>query len=275
MAADDSCRPAAVPTGARDWSPVAPSWERKPEHGDLWRRVATLPALALNRVELELLGPVAGRTTLVLGAGDGLAALALAALGARVLVADASSSLLDVLLVRTQLLGLNIAYRQVDTTELDTLPPESTRLVYAAHLAPRTRQLDRAYRDVHRLLEPGGRVVVTEYHPVRRIWKPEPGAPRAATSYFERCRERLEVDGASSHVPGSELARHDYQWTVSDQFHYLTAAGLRVVALEEVGEVRQDWELPNLRGLPEQLVLAADKPADRDAGPAGPAAGAV
>ncbi|MFO7638219.1 MAG: class I SAM-dependent methyltransferase [bacterium] len=219
-----------------------------------------MPALALNRVELELLGPVAGRMTLVVGTGDGLAALALAALGARVAVADASSSLLDVLLVRTQLLGLNIEYRQLDLAELDQLQPDGYGIVYAAHLAPRTPRLDLLYRHIHRLLEPGGRVVVTEYHPVRRIWRPEPGALRSAASYFERCRAKEESDGADSFIPGSELARQVYQWTVSDQFYYLTATGLRVAAIEEVGEVRQDWEVPNLRGLPEQLVIAADKP---------------
>ncbi|MFO7676024.1 MAG: class I SAM-dependent methyltransferase [bacterium] len=252
--------PEAAPPGRREWSLVAPAWERKPDQQNLWRRVPTMPALALSRVELDLLGPVAGIATLVIGVGDGLAALALAALGARVLVADASSSMLDLVLVRTQLLGLNIAYRQLDATELDQLPAGGHRLAYAAHLAPRTPRLDHIYRSVHRLLEPGGRFVVTEHHPVRRIWRPEPGALRSTVSYFERCREWLEVDGSSSHVPGSELARHDYQWTVADHFHYLTAAGLRVAALEEIGEVKQDWEVPNLRGLPEQLIIAADKP---------------
>jgi len=244
----------------RDWSPVAPSWERKPDQKDLWRRVATMPALALNRVELELLGTVAGLSTLIIGTGDGLAPLALAALGARVVVADASSSLLDVLLVRTQVLGLNIEYRQLAASEFDQLPDAGFRYVYAAHLAPRTEHLDLLYRQAARLLEPGGRLVVTEYHPVRRIWKPEPGALRAAVSYFERRRERRETDGADSYVPGGELARFDFQWTVADRVFYATAAGLRLAALEEVGEVRQDWEVPNMKGLPEQLVLAADRP---------------
>lgn len=248
------------PLERREWSPVAPGWERKPDQQDIWRRVATMPALALNRVELELLGAVAGRMTLVIGAGDGLAALALAALGARVTVADASSSLLDVLLVRTQVLGLNIEYRQLDITELEQLQADGFGVIYAAHLAPRTARLDLLYRQAYLLLEPGGRLVLNEYHPVRRIWKQEPGALRAEFSYFERFRPREEGAGFDGYIPGSELARQDYQWTVSDHFHYLAAAGFRVAALEEVGEVRQDWEIPNLRGLPEQLIIAADKP---------------
>jgi hypothetical protein len=88
-----------------------------------------------------------------------------------------------------------------------------------------------------------------------------PGHPQAECSYFDRRRPREEEDDLipDPNAPGTSLGRFDYCWTVADHFSALTAAGFRVVAIEEVGDVHQKWEIPNLKGLPEQLVLAADR----------------
>ena len=58
------------------------------------------------------------------------------------------------------------------------------------------------------------------------------------------------------------LSKYDFSWTVADHFGALTAARFCVAALVEIGDVRQKWELPNLKGLPEQLILAADRDGD-------------
>lgn len=244
-----------------DWVPTAPAWQRDPDDADIWRRVPTMPALALNRVELELLQPVAGRSVAVIGVGQGLVPLALAALGGRVTAVDPSASYLDMLMIRAQLVGVELAFRQCELERLEALGEASCGLVYAAGVAPQVADLTAFYRAVARLLEPGGRLVVTEYHPVRRIWRQEPGAPRARFSYFDRVRNIDEEWPGDPTMVNAGFCRCDYQWTVADHFRALNSARLRVVALEEVGDVRQRWELPNLTGLPEQLVVAADRPA--------------
>lgn len=247
----------------RDWTPVAPGWERNPDDNELWRRVATMPALALNAVELDLLMPVAGRSIAVLGVGQGLAPLALAALGGRVTALDPSTSYLDMLMVRTQLVGVEVAYRECGLEKLAVLGDGSCGLVYAAGVAPQVSDLEAFYGEVRRVLQPGGRLVVTEYHPVRRIWKQEPGAPRAKFSYFDRVRPIDDDWQGDPTMANTGFCQSDYQWTVADHFNCLKAARLRVVAIEEIGDVRQQWEVPNLRGLPEQLVIAADRPPGR------------
>ncbi len=246
-------------TARRDWCPVAPGWERNPDDNDLWRRVAVMPTLALNAVELDLIQPVAGRSVAVIGVGQGLAALALAALGGRVTAVDPSTSYLDVLMVRAQLVGVEVALRQGGLDKLDALADGSCGLVYAAGAAPQVSDLAGFYRAVSRVLEPGGRLVVNEYHPVRRIWKQEPGALRAKFSYFDRVRQIDDEWPGDPTQVNTGFTPNDYQWTVADHFNCLVAAGLKPAALEEVGEVRQHWEVPNLRGLPEQLIIAADR----------------
>jgi ubiquinone/menaquinone biosynthesis C-methylase UbiE len=244
----------------RDWVPVAQTWQRNPDDRELWRQVPVMPALAFTTTELDLFGIVTGRRVCVLGIGEGCNALALAALGARVTAVDPTQSFLDMLVVKTQLVGVEIGYVQTEYLTLAALPDRSHHLCYSAQIAPRISDLGRFYAEVFRVLAPGGRLLVNEYHPVRRIWKQEPGHPRVRCSYFERRRERDE-DGSSDPWSGAAvLERHDYQWTVSDHFYHLTQAGFRVAALEEVGDVREHWEIPNLKGLPEQLILAADRP---------------
>lgn len=243
----------------RDWTPVAPGWERKPEDANIWRRAATMPSLALNAVELNLVQPIAGRSVAVIGVGQGLAALALAALGGRVTAVDPSTSYLDMLMVRAQLVGVELTFRQCELARLEVLGDGSCGLVYAAQVAPQVKDLAAFYREVGRVLEPGGRLLINEYHPVRRIWKQEPGAPRAKFSYFDRVRPLDDEWQGDPTLANTGFSPADYQWTVADQFNCLVEAGLAVCALEEVGEVRQHWEVPNLRGLPEQLVIAADR----------------
>lgn len=247
----------------RDWVSVAQTWVRDPEDKEPWRRIATMPALALNLAEQELIGPAAGRAVCALGVSDGMAALALAAMGARVTVADPSQSLLDMLMIRARIIGLELNFVQTELLDLSAIHDRSFQLAYAAQATRQLEDIDRFYAEVYRILGPGGRLIVTEYHPVRRIWKQEPGHPRAECSYFDRRRTRDEDELIPDpNAPGLTLGRFDFSWTVSDHFGALAAVGFRVSALEEVGDVHQKWEIPNLKGLPEQLVLAADRDGD-------------
>jgi SAM-dependent methyltransferase len=244
----------------RYWVPVAQTWVRDPEDKEPWRRIATMPALALNLIEQELIGTAAGRAVCALGVSDGMAPLALAAMGARLTVADPSQSMLDMLMIRARIIGVELDFVQTDLCDLAALSSGSFELAYAAQATRQIEDIHGFYSEVHRILSPGGRFIVNEYHPVRRIWKQEPGHPRAECSYFDRRRVREDAELIPDpNAPGVSLGKFDFSWTVSDHFGALAAAGFRVTALEEIGDVRQKWELPNLKGLPEQLVLAADR----------------
>jgi SAM-dependent methyltransferase len=243
------------------WVPVAPSWERNPDEKDLWRRVATMPSLALNSMELELFGPVAGRAICVFGVGDGFAALALGAMGARVSVVDPVQSLLDMVLVRAQIIGMEMDLIPAELSSLTATRDDTFSFGYAAQVLHQIADPVRFYSEACRVLLPGGRLIVNQYHPFRRIWRQEPGHPQVQYSYFERRRFHEEEDLPRDPVaPDATFGRFDFNWTISDHFRSLHDAGFVPSAIEEVGDVRQKWEIPNLKGLPEQLILAADKP---------------
>lgn len=222
-----------------------------------------MPTLALNVAEQELIGPAGGRTTCVLGVGDGMAALALAAMGARVTIADPSQSLLDMMMIRARIVGVDMSFVQTDICDLSALRNSTFQLAYAAQVTRQFDNIDRFYAEAYRILCSGGRLVINEYHPFRRIWKQEVGQPQVQCSYFDRRHPREEEDLIPDpNAPGACLGRYDFSWTVSDHLNALIAAGFRIAALEEVGDVRQKWEIPNMKGLPEQLVIAADRTAD-------------
>ncbi|MGQ9678112.1 MAG: class I SAM-dependent methyltransferase [bacterium] len=246
---------------ARDYIPVAPVWERNPEDSDICRRVVVMPSLALNQAEREFLGTITGKRLFVIGSGDGIAPLALAAMGAKVRVIDPSHSSLDVIMVRAQVVGVELDYHEVEFTNLSSLGENACEIVYSAQIAGLIEHLDAFYRQIFFILEPGGRLVINEYHPIRRIWKQEPGLPKLAFSYFERRHPRTEDDfEKDTLITGKAFGRYTYHWIVSDHFYFLTQAGFKVIGLEEVGDARQHWEIPNLTGMPEQLVIAAEKP---------------
>ena len=131
----------------RDWVPVAQTWVRDPEDKEPWRRIATMPALALNLVEQELIGSAAGRAVCMLGVNDGMAALALAAMGARVTVLDPSQSLLDMLMIRARIIGVELDFVQTELLELSAIHDQSFQLGYAAQATRQLDDIDRFYAE--------------------------------------------------------------------------------------------------------------------------------
>lgn len=243
-----------------DWIPVAPTWQQDPDDRDIWRRVAVMPALALNRAEMDFLGTVAGQPVCVVTVGDGMAPIALAALGAKVTVVDPTNGALDVLMVRAQVVGFDIQYTQCELKDLCGVSDGGFSIVYAAQATGLVSDLDLFYKCLFKVIRPGGRIVLNEYHPFRRIWRPEPGSPRAGRSYFERQRPRTDEEVEDISEPGRIFERYQFNWTIADQLRSMREAGFVLAGMEEVGDTRQRWEVPNLSGLPEQLVLAADRP---------------
>jgi ubiquinone/menaquinone biosynthesis C-methylase UbiE len=169
--------------------------------------------------------------------------------------------MLDMLLVRARIVGVELNLIQSDLTDLAAVRPGTFQLAYAAQATHQLDDIVRFYSETFRILGPTCRLVINEYHPIRRIWKQEPGQPRVQHSYFDRRRTRDEEDLVPDpNSPFNTISRYEFNWTISDHCHALLSVGFRIAAIEEVGDVRQKWEIPNMKGLPEQLVIAADRP---------------
>lgn len=243
-------------TNRRGWDIRAATWTAGAERSGVWHRWHREPDLALHARERHWLGDVAGQRIAVLGSGDNAVVFALAGLGAHVTSVDISQNQFDVARRRAAEFGLAIAFVCSDVTELTALADGSFDLVFTGgHVAVWVSDLNRFYAEAVRILRPGGRLVVSEYHPFRRPWKPEHDRLEIEFSYFDRGPHEWPSETG---VPG--LMQYEFHWTVGDYVQAVLQAGCRILAVEEFGDEHEDWERAPLTGLPRVLLIVGEKP---------------
>ena len=244
----------------RSWDAVSDGWQAGVEAKGVWRRCHREPELVLASEERAWLRDLSGKMVCVLGSGDNLAAFALAGMGARVTSVDISQAQLDTAAHRAGELGLGVRFLRADVCDLGGIADAAFDLVYTGgHVAVWVSDLKRYYAEACRILKPGCLLVVSEYHPFRRVWKWGTAALELESRYLDR--GPLEFDRAENHAtsePGP-LPSFEFNWTVSDYVMAMLDAGFELVHCDEFGEGRQDWEGAPLEGLPESLLLVGRK----------------
>jgi ubiquinone/menaquinone biosynthesis C-methylase UbiE len=110
---------------------------------------------------LELAGDVRGRRVLDVGCGEGELALRLAGLGAQVTGVDASASMIAAARTRAERTGLAVTFCEGRADALP-FPAESFDLVVAVTVLCFIEDALPTFREVSRVLAPGGRFVIGE-----------------------------------------------------------------------------------------------------------------
>jgi 2-polyprenyl-3-methyl-5-hydroxy-6-metoxy-1,4-benzoquinol methylase len=201
--------------------------------------------------ELRLLGDVAGKRILDLGAGDGRNAVALARSGARVTALDPSARNLALGRALAEDADVRVEWRQGDVSELSFLPPASVDLVLSTGALAHVDDLGRVFRAVHRVLRTEAPFVIAVPHPALRL---VPGSARHGERYN---------DTAPVPVTIGPVVVEEFPHTISTLFTQLHRAGFRVdVLLEPDAPARGPrsvlWE-DAYRVAPVALVMRARK----------------
>ena len=121
--------------------------------------------------------------------------------------------------------------------------------------------LQRYYREAARILKPNGLLIVSEYHPFRRVfrrpWSHSPSSLEIAFNYFDRGPHRFEAAPDVLYLQPGELEQFELHWTVADYITAILASGCQLVDAEEFGDTCGEWEGAPMAGLPGSLLLVA------------------
>ena len=242
------------------WEAASEHWRRAANSRGLWRRCPTEPELVLSDKELHYIAGIAGKRVGVLGSGDNQVVFALAGLGAFVTSVDISQNQLQVAQQRSCELGLAVEFVQADVTDLSAFTSDSFDVIYTGgHVAVWVADLLKYYAEAVRILAPDGLLVISEYHPFRRIWKESKTTLAVESRYLDRGPFEYDyTDNVLSREIGS-LKSYEYHWTVADYLNSVISSGCRILFVDEFGEHVSDWEGAPLDGLPEFLLIVARK----------------
>jgi SAM-dependent methyltransferase len=240
----------------RRWDAGSASWADHADTRGTWRKADRDPALALHPSELVWLRDVAGKKVAVLGSGDNQVVFALAGMGAIVTSIDISERQIDVARSRAAALGLHVDFVQADVVDLSGLGDATFDTVYTGgHVAVWVSDLRRYYAEAVRTLKPDGLLIVSEYHPFRRLWRHSVGRLELRFNYFDRGPHRSEGGADVLYREPGDLEQFTFRWTVADYFGAILASGCELIHVEEFGDTCKEWEGVPMTGLPETLLL--------------------
>jgi ubiquinone/menaquinone biosynthesis C-methylase UbiE len=217
-----------VTANRRWWDRAAAAYQR--EHGSfLGDADFVWGPEGLREADARLLGEVAGRRVLELGAGAAQCARWLADQGAQVVALDVSAGQL----AQARRVDAALGRRAVPLVQGDAqrvpLAARSMDVVCSSYGAlPFVADSAAVLREVARVLRPGGRWAFSVTHPVRWTLPDDPGRHGlvVSSSYFDRT-PYVELDSAG------EVAYADHHRTLGDRVREITAAGLTLVDLVE------------------------------------------
>lgn len=174
----------------------------------------------LREAEARLLGDVRGTRVLELGCGAAAGARWLQERGADAVGLDLSSGMLGQAQEGAERTGVYAPLVQADALALPFAAETFDSVCTAFGVVPFVTDTEAVMREVFRVLRPGGKWVYATYHPMRWIFKDDPGEGglHAVNPYFDR-RPYVELD--SFGVP-TYLEQHR---TLGDHVRALVAAG--------------------------------------------------
>ncbi len=241
-------------------SDTAATWNRLPEGG----RGGVLPSADAvlygpdigTEAEFRLLGNLTGKRVLELGCGAGPSLVAMAKQGAHAIGLDFSSEQLAAAKRLADQEKVRIELHTGDLAELVFLRAESIDVAFSAYALGLVEDLNRVFRQVHRVLKQGAPFVFSLPHPSSHlIDDDDPEQPLLIRrSYFDRSSLKYDWEG----VP---LSAHHH--TVSDLFAGLSRANFTVDTVLEPEPSADGRRSPHWRDaynwVPRTIVIRARK----------------
>ena len=206
------------------WDAYADEYAARSHTEPVLERLARDPASAFHRTTLALIREAVpdftGKRVLVPSSGDNKAAFAFALMGAEVTSADISQRQLENAKKAAERIGLHdIRFVRTDTMTLEGIGDETFDLVYTSNgVHVWIDDLDGMYRNIVRVLKPGGKYALFELHPFNR---PLDDDARIVKPY----------DAIGPMESGGEV---NFHWRLMDILSAMLRAGLVLWRFEEM-----------------------------------------
>jgi SAM-dependent methyltransferase len=183
---------------------------------------------SLREDDARLLGDVADRDVLEVGCGSAPCARWLATQGARVTALDLSAGMLRYAAAAGEATGIDVPLVRANAERLPFAAGSFDLACSAFGGVPFVADIAGTFREIARVLRPGGSWVFAVTHPMRWIFPDDPGPNglRVTGSYFDRTPYvEVDADGHATYV--------EHHRTLGDFVRALTGAGLTLVDLVE------------------------------------------
>jgi SAM-dependent methyltransferase len=234
-----------------EWEKVASAWGAA---AHLALDAATYGPDLPTDAELRLLGELRGRRVLELGCGGAHGSVVFAKAGAVAIGVDPSAERLAATRRLAEAEEVRVELHRGNLADLAFLRADSVDVVFSAWALGYCTDLRRVFRQVHRVLRPGGPFVFSLPHPASFLVDPEEQAPVVRRPYFAREPVERRSGAATFRVPAR---------TLSELYMDLVRSGYRVDALAEPELVRTGPRTPLYREafrlVPLALVVRARK----------------
>lgn len=229
---------------------------------DPWKKLAPFQAW---------LGEVRGKRIANLLGSNGKTAVSLALLGADVTVVDISPENARYALDLARAAGVNIRYIVSDVMRIppEERPAECDIVVMELGILHWIMDIERFFLIVREMLRDGGRVIVRDFHPVKRsLLQWEDGRMVASGHYFDNTPREGDVPYAFilSDEERKELSQVVTRgWTMGQIVTAIADAGLVIRLLHEESGPIQRWVFPPEAGegiedrIPGIYTLVADR----------------
>jgi SAM-dependent methyltransferase len=209
-----------------------------------------------TEAELRLLGNVADKRVLELGCGAGAGSVAMALQGARAIGVDVSAQHLSAARRLSERSGVKVELHEGDLGDLAFARADTVDVVLSVYALNLVEDVNRVFRQVHRVLKAGSHLVFSVPHPAYDMIVDddleEPLLIRR--SYFDDSRIDLDTDGPPY---------FGYHHTISGLFTGLSRANFRVDTILEPEPRREGRGSPHWREVsrfvPRTLIMRARK----------------
>jgi SAM-dependent methyltransferase len=208
-----------------------------------------------TEVGLRLLGDLKGKRVLELGCGGAQCSIAFAKQGATAIGVDFSAQQLAFARRLCEREDVRVELRQGDLADLAFLRADSIDLVFSSYAFGYVDDLNRVFRQVHRVLKIGAPLVFSLPHPASEIFDLDGQDPLAIRrSYFDKSPVEQDLGG---------VVFTNYRHTVGDIYMGLARSSYRVDLMLEPepvpsGRRTQEWQDAYLY-VPRTLIVRARK----------------